>query len=108
MRLVVMLAMTALTACASEEDRAQREAVAERQAVERDAKELVRSRLRDPASAQFSIIRVSGSTVCGTVNSKNGFGGYAGAEGFVVSGGDLYLQSETGDRWAQVSAIACG
>ena len=56
----------------------------------------VKEHLRDPESAQFSNVHganlptVPGtiiknwSIICGDVNSKNGFGGYAGAEGFVV------------------------
>lgn len=51
------------------------------------AKSSVRSRLKDPASAQFSQLRIVGSgpdaRVCGFVNAKNSFGGYSGDERFV-------------------------
>lgn len=47
----------------------------------------VRATLRDPASAVFSEQRVLGTgpdqRVCGLVNAKNGFGGYAGEQRFV-------------------------
>lgn len=50
----------------------------------------IRARLRDPESAKFSRMRAGtdakdGATVvCGMVNSKNGFGGYAGPAPFQV------------------------
>ncbi|WP_304273996.1 hypothetical protein [Caulobacter segnis] len=34
--------------------------------------------LRDPSSAQFRNVRVTGSHVCGEINGKNGFGAYSG------------------------------
>lgn len=54
----------------------------------------VRSRLRDPDSAQFGEMnlytdrKLNGrpiSTVCGSVNAKNGFGRYTGAKSFIVT-----------------------
>ncbi len=52
------------------------------------AKELIRRRLRDPGSADFSgleVHRVPGhsSVVCGLVSSRNGFGGMTGAQRFI-------------------------
>jgi len=45
--------------------------------------EAVRAELRDPTSAMFRNIRSDRPPfVCGEVNSKNGFGGYAGWLGF--------------------------
>lgn len=52
----------------------------------------VKSRLRDPDSAQFGHMDAHGdrkwkgkpvTAVCGSVNSKNGFGGYVGFSDFV-------------------------
>lgn len=47
--------------------------------------------LRDPGSAQFRNVQVlqanqgnRGYTFCGEVNSKNGFGGYAGFKRFIA------------------------
>jgi hypothetical protein len=57
------------------------------------AKMVVLKQLRDPDSARFGNINVYGdrklkgqtvNVACGTVNSKNGFGGYTGAQQFVV------------------------
>lgn len=53
------------------------------------AEELVRQRLRDPSSAEFSEIRVidlpgKPTIVCGRVNARNGFGGMTGSKRFVV------------------------
>lgn len=42
----------------------------------------VRELLRDPESARFRNISRYGDVVCGQVNSKNGFGGYAGFSDF--------------------------
>jgi hypothetical protein len=49
------------------------------------AQELIKATLTDPGSAQFTEVAVSkGNTgvVCGLVNSKNKFGGYAGPKRF--------------------------
>lgn len=55
----------------------------------------VTKRLRDPESAKFSnaiISRKTGSPiVCGFVNSKNGFGGYTGAQRFISAGKTLAI-----------------
>lgn len=52
------------------------------------AEELVAKRLKDPGSAQFTdllVVRVAGAPiVCGYVNGKNSFGGYTGAQPFVM------------------------
>jgi len=48
-----------------------------------EAKGAVTALLRDPGSALFSDIDDTGPCVRGKVNSKNGFGGYAGASDFV-------------------------
>src|SRR3546814_7080247 len=54
------------------------------------AEKLVRRQLRDPESAIFSDMYVVGprpdrsAVVCGTVNSRNGFGGMAGGQRFIV------------------------
>jgi len=49
----------------------------------RMAKEAVTKNLKDPSSADFRNVRwVSGGDVCGEVNAKNSFGGYAGFQRF--------------------------
>jgi hypothetical protein len=60
------------------------------------AEKAVRSMLRDPKSGQFGVIEVywlhtNGNSVmvaCGSVNAKNGFGGYSGSRRF-ISGGNV-------------------
>jgi hypothetical protein len=53
-------------------------------------KEAVADRLRDPESARFGRIKASGNPsastifVCGIVNAKNGYGGYAGRSPFAT------------------------
>lgn len=48
----------------------------------------VKRELRDPESAEFSDVEVGAEVACGFVNSRNGYGGYAGRVPFVVSGTD--------------------
>ncbi len=56
--------------------------------------------LRDPSSAEFSSAYVSHKAgipaVCGTVNSKNGFGGMTGPQRY-ISGGATALEEQMGD-----------
>lgn len=63
------------------------------------AGDLIRAKLRDPGSAEFGdilISRKSGSPIaCGTVNSRNGFGGMTGAQRFISNGATLaFLEEE--------------
>ena len=68
-------------------------------------------RLNDPKSAVFEDVFVSRKAgppvVCGLVNAKNSFGGYAGRERFVVAGDLSVFESEMGlgemqKLWRQV------
>lgn len=58
------------------------------------AKQLVRDRLTDPDSAEFSEISNEDGVTCGLVNSKNRLGGYTGRELFVVRNGEAYFASD--------------
>jgi hypothetical protein len=66
------------------------------------AKQMVAVRLRDPGSAEFSMLSVHQvgprRVVCGWVNAKNGFGGYAGPERFVAGMDALPLLSGVDDE----------
>ena len=78
-----------------ERERPMREsAAAQAEAIER-AEMLVKARLKDPFSAEFSDVRVLGTgaqeRVCGLVNAKNSFGAYSGSERFLVMMGSAYL-----------------
>lgn len=68
----------------------------------RQGEEIVRRQLRDPASAKFRDVKSGklpdtlvpgsfgtpgGTVVCGEVNSKNGFGGFAGFQKFIADVG---------------------
>lgn len=64
-------------------------------------KEIVRASLRDPGSAEFRLVRIhkDSSAACGTVNSKNGLGGYTGDIKFVITSiGKLEFAPETETR----------
>lgn len=58
----------------------------------------VRNSLRDPSSADFRNLAITGriapGVVCGEVNSKNGFGGYSGFRRFISGGPGLATQIE--------------
>jgi hypothetical protein len=55
-----------------------------------DAQQHVRSRLRDPTSAQFQSVRLTRGqdenrrVVCGEVNARNALGGFTGYRRFVI------------------------
>ena len=53
------------------------------------ADSIVRPRLREPASGQFSRLHGAltdqGNYLCGDVNAKNGFGGYSGPQRFAAA-----------------------
>lgn len=59
----------------------------------KDAKQRIAAQLRDPSSAEFRGLELRryvfeaqpGTAVCGEVNAKNGFGGYAGFSRFYAT-----------------------
>jgi hypothetical protein len=69
-------------------------------------RDMIRERLKDPASAQFRDERVVGgwlpawSFYCGQVNAKNGMGGYSGFAYFTVKPWDIDFPH---DKPAQIS-----
>lgn len=81
------------------------------------SQEGIKSRLRDPDSAEFRDSRFySGGpapVICGEVNSKNGFGGYGGFQRFIASGeklafleSDMASTSEMDDAWKKMCVKA--
>lgn len=79
------------------------------------AEDVVKARLRDPESARFEHVRTSRATglpvVCGTVNAKNGFGGYGGPQPYLVAGEVTIIiteQSSTSEmkQYAELCGIA--
>lgn len=52
-----------------------------------EAKDQVRSELRDPDSAKFRSVTTKDNTTCGQVNGKNGYGGYTGYKRFMYTPG---------------------
>lgn len=63
------------------------------------AEQLVRERLREPDSAEFSSLVVypgsddRSTIICGYVNSRNGFGGMTGPQRF-ISGGTVLIEEQ--------------
>lgn len=73
---------------------------------EREVQGLVRQALKDPESARFEgatniIGEGDAMVVCGLVNAKNGFGGYVGAQPYMIWSNRLYMTS--GDNAGEVS-----
>jgi hypothetical protein len=66
----------------------------------------VRAALKDPDSAQFKDVRRCGSGVMvqGSVNAKNGFGGYTGFTDFYTDGEKASL-GEAGDVEAYIALV---
>ena len=67
-----------------------------------EAKATASNSLRDPKSAQFENVRVSykmpgKAVVCGHVNAKNGFGGYAGRMRWMGTGSVVTFDSNDPD-----------
>lgn len=67
----------------------------------RTAQAMMKAVLKDPESAQFSevmVVRVSGEpVVCGYVNARNGFGGFTGRKGFLVTAGGRLTTEESAE-----------
>lgn len=66
-----------------------------------DARRAVLAALKDPESASFG--RMSAGkpgTVCGTVNARNGFGGYSGNRAFAWTPGKSVLVYSDPPDWA--------
>lgn len=66
-----------------------------------DAKSLVLTRTKNPASARFGKVWIAADGfVCGSVNSHNGYGAYAGDLVFVITpSGELHFPREDGTGW---------
>lgn len=90
MRLVYVLSVLLLAACAP--------------AVERQARERISPLLNDPGSAQYQkVARCPGTEeiITGEVNAKNAFGGYVGFARFYIDRGVVTIGNE-----AQLRTVA--
>lgn len=72
-----------------------------------EARAAVRARLKDPNSAQFGDAIVTERAVCGSVNAKNGFGGYTGPQPFIVIGSVAFMPNDAPEEWAEMWSRAC-
>lgn len=81
-----IVASVALIGCGkSASDKAADEAAMQEIKKQRLAKEFLIPHLKDPESAQFR----NQKGLCGEVNAKNSFGGYAGFKRFIAGGENL-------------------
>lgn len=69
-----------------------------------DYETAVKRELRDPESAQFTDVTVNIESACGFVNSKNGYGGYAGKQPFVSVGDTVTLIEPTAESSGLINA----
>lgn len=71
------------------------------------AEAAVKSNLRDPSSAEFSGVRVNveNEAVCGSVNAKNGFGGFSGPTAYAYAAGEALLND--GSQAYQMKSLKC-
>lgn len=102
--IVLLFIIWALVWPSSPEDKAKNDQIwaeaTEKVRVER----AVKNRLRDPGSAEFKHY----GNGCGSVNAKNGFGGMAGDELFIVeSDGSATLQSQNPAKFKRVWSVRC-
>jgi hypothetical protein len=65
----------------------------------------VRNELRDPESAQFKdhYLYPANDVACGSVNSKNGFGGYIGFHYYAYADGRVYFADGDTAGFSRVS-----
>jgi hypothetical protein len=82
--LIGLTAFLFLSGCSREQaEPAAKSEQTEQQRLVGVAKEAVLSKLRDPHSAEFREVNANAqNVVCGSVNAKNGFGGYVGYSAF--------------------------
>jgi hypothetical protein len=96
---VCVLVVLVVTRCArSSSDQAQTTMFANADRIYA-AHTILESRLKDASSAQYKNEHVTTSgVVCGEVNAKNGFGGFAGFERYIAAPGKIaVVESETQD-----------
>ena len=64
----------------------------------------VRESLKDPDSARFGEMSNSedGAIACGTVNAKNGFGGYTGDQTFMLHEGEVRFTGPN-EQWVDLA-----
>jgi hypothetical protein len=71
------------------------------------AKETATRDFMDPDSAKFRKLSVVRGSVCGEVNSKNGFGGYVGYKRFVSVAGVVSLHDDGSSKFSEFHETSC-
>lgn len=87
-------------------------ASADDDAMIRDAEKAMTAKLRDPDSAQYRNMAVRRTSsgqlhVCGEVNAKNGYGGYAGFERFIYLSTGSLVTRDIGQAFEQAWQNGC-
>lgn len=109
---IIILVSFLLAACSSQSP--QKQAQDDEFSLQFMAEQDVKTRLREPSSAIFSDMRVrktgSINAVCGTVNSRNGFGGMSGPVRFVWGNTIVHIEGDgqtTPDTFKDLWARLC-
>jgi len=76
------------------------------------AKDLVKARLKDPDAAKFQGLYANtlpngGIVICGEVNSKNKYGGYAGYQKFFSVGESVRFKEDAPETFDRLYRMVC-
>jgi len=76
------------------------------------AKTLVKARLKDPDAVKFQGIYANklpngNLVICGEVNSKNKYGGYAGYQRFFSTGASVKFKEDSPETFDQIYQMVC-
>ena len=71
------------------------------------AKDTATRDFMDPDSAKFRKLSVVRGSVCGEVNSKNGFGGYVGYKRFVSVAGVVSMHDDGSSKFSEFYENSC-
>lgn len=71
-----------------------------------EQKAIVAAKLRDPESARFRNLSLGLTGMCGEVNGKNAYGGYAGFRRFYVAGDHVNIDDDR-PTFASLYEVTC-
>lgn len=105
---VVMLVFAATGALAAPEKKSGAQDQQLQKRIE-GAKARVLETLKDPDSAKFKEVYVAsdGETLCGSVNSKNSYGGYVGFQSFMIEPDGRLFFDDSGPSFPGMIQMAC-
>lgn len=105
---MIMLAFAAFAATAAPEKKSDVQEKLTQKRIE-SAKARVLDTLKDPDSAKFKDVYVAadGETLCGSINSKNSYGGYVGFQNFMIDADGRLFFDDSGPSFPGMIQMAC-